>query len=137
MDSQLRAQVVFHLTGRRGHDAAQPATLAGLRPALMSAYRDLEALRYDFPVILAHGNGDFAHALSDAVDATLRAVATPGVSGESLRRRALKIEREIRRLTAHGSRGTLLQLWDQAVAALGTGDALAAKYRRQLYCLLY
>ncbi|HSW33124.1 MAG TPA: hypothetical protein VLH36_05855, partial [Steroidobacteraceae bacterium] len=118
MDSQLRAQVVFHLTGRRGHDEAQLATLAGLRPALMSAYRDLESLRYDFPVILAHGNGDFAHSLSDAVDAALRAVATPGVSGESLRRRALKIEREIRRLAAHGTRGTLLQLWDKAVAAL-------------------
>ena len=121
MDSQLRAQVVFHLTGRRGHDEAQPTTLAGLRPALMSAYRDLDSLRYDFPVILAHGDGDFAQSLSDAVDAALRAVATPGVSGESLRRRALKIEREIRRLAAHGARGTLLQLWDQAVAALGAG----------------
>jgi ferredoxin len=53
------------------------------------------------------------------VDVALRAVATPGVSGESLRRRALKIEREIRRLAARGTRGTLLQLWDQAVAALG------------------
>jgi ferredoxin len=119
MDSQLRAQVVFHLTGRRGHDEVQPATLAGLRPALMSAYRDLESLRYDFPVILAHGDGDSAHSLSDVVDAALRAVATPGVAGESLRRRALKIEREIRRLAAHGTRGTLLQLWDEAVAALG------------------
>jgi ferredoxin len=119
MDSQLRAQVVFHLTGRRVHDEAQPATLDGLRPALMSAYRDLESLRYDFPVILAHGNGDFARSLSDAVDVALRAVATPGVSGESLRRRALKIEREIRRLAARGTRGTLLQLWDKAVAALG------------------
>jgi ferredoxin len=121
MDSQLRAQVVFHLTGRRGHDEAQPTTLAGLRPALMSAYRDLDSLRYDFPVILAHGDGDFAQSLSDAVDAALRAVATPGVAGESLRRRALKIEREIRRLAAHGARGTLLQLWDQAVAALRAG----------------
>jgi hypothetical protein len=125
MDSQLRAQVVFHLTGRRGHDEAQPTTLAGLRPALMSAYRDLDSLRYDFPVILAHGDGDFAQSLSDAVDAALRAVATPGVSGESLRRRALKIEREIRRLAAHGARGTLLQMWDQAVVALGAGADVA------------
>ena len=121
MDSQLRSQVVFHLTGRREHDEAQLATLAGLRPALMSAYRDLDSLRYDFPVILAHGDGDFAQSLSGAVDAALRAVATPGVAGESLRRRALKIEREIRRLAAHGTRGTLLQLWDKAVAALGAG----------------
>jgi len=121
MDSQLRAQVVFHLTGRRGHDEAPPATLAGLRPALMSAYRDLDSLRYDFPVILAHGDGDFAQSLSDVVDAALRAVATPGVAGEGLRRRTLRIEREIRRLAAHGARGTLLQLWDQAVAALGAG----------------
>ena len=71
MDSQLRAQVVFHLTGRRGNDEAQPATLAGLRPALMSAYRDLDSLRYDFPVILAQGDGDFAQSLSGAVDAAI------------------------------------------------------------------
>ena len=118
MDSHLRSQVVFHLTGRRAHDEAQPATLAGLRPALMSAYRDLESLRHDFPVILAHGDAEVAHSLSDAVDAALRTVAAPGVSGESMRRRTLKIEREIRRLAARGTRGTLLQLWDQAVAAL-------------------
>ena len=120
MDNQLRAQVVFHLTGRRGQDEAQPVTLAGLRPALMSGYRDLEALRHDFPVILASGQGESAYSLSDSVDAALRAVATPGVSGESMRRRALKIEREVRRLAARGTRGTLLQLWDRAVAALRT-----------------
>jgi len=69
-----------------------------------------------------HGDGDFAQPLSDVVDAALRAVATPGVAGESLRRRALKIEREIRRLAAHGTRGTLLQLWDKAVAVLGASE---------------
>jgi hypothetical protein len=121
MDSHLRAQVVFHLTGRRGQDEAQLAALAGLRPALMSAYRDLESLRYDFPVVLSDDAGEYARSLSDVVQAALRAVATPGVSGESLRRRALKIEREVRRLAAHGTRGTLLQLWDKAVAALRTG----------------
>ena len=41
------------------------------------------------------------------------------MAGESLRRRALKIEREIRRPRAAGTRGTLLQLWDKAVATLG------------------
>jgi ferredoxin len=121
MDSHLRAQVVFHLTGRRGQDEAQQATLAGLRPALMSAYRDLESLRYDFPVILSDDAGEYARSLSDAVDAALRAVATPGVPGEGMRRRTLRIEREIRRLAARGTRGTLTQLWDLAVTALGAG----------------
>ena len=107
MDSHLRAQVVFHLTGRRGQDEAQQATLAGLRPALMSAYRDLESLRYDFPVILGDDAGEYALSLSDVVDAALRAVATPGVPGEGVRRRTLRIEREIRRLAARGTRGTL------------------------------
>jgi ferredoxin len=37
-----------------------------------------------------------------------------------MRRRALRIEREIRRLAARGTRGTLTQFWELAVTALAT-----------------
>lgn len=94
-----------------------------MRPALMAAYRDLHGLRYDFPVILATSGGDRMLSLSAAVDAALRAVAPPGVAGEALRRRGLKIEREIRRLAAAGERGMLSELWERAVQALAAdGD---------------
>jgi len=123
MDRQLKSQVVFHLTGRHAEPAASAAAVTGMRPALMAAYRDLHALRYDFPVILATSGRDRLLSLSAAVDAALRAVAPPGVAGEALRRRGLKVERGIRRLAAAGEHGTLSELWDRAVQSLAAdGD---------------
>ncbi len=118
MDRQLRSQVVFHLTGRHVEGGTGESAVAGMRPALMAAYRDLHALRYDFPVILATSGGERVLSLSAAVDAALRAVAPPGVAGEALRRRGLKIERGICRLAVAGERGTLSELWERAVQAL-------------------
>jgi len=125
MDKQLRSHVVFHLTGRHVEGGTGEPAVAGMRPALMAPYRHLDALRYDFPVILATAGRERVLSLSAAVDAALRAVAPPGVAGEALRRRGLKVEREIRRLTAAGERGTLSELWERAVQALAVdgGDA--------------
>jgi hypothetical protein len=126
MDKQLKAQVVFHLTGRHASgDAA--ATAAGMRPALLAAYRDLDALRYDFPVVFTGTAGESIRSLSSIVGAALRQVAPPGVPGEAMRRRGLRIERELRRLAAAGVRGAVGELWDraaQAVAPAGDGAFL-------------
>ena len=137
MDKQLRAQVVFHLTGRHAAGEAAEAAVSGMRPALMAAYRDLHARRYDFPVIFAGGGDEYVQSLSAIVDAALRVVAPPGVPGEALRRRGLKIEHEIRRRAAAGESGTLAELWErtvQIVAPSGDGAFLhdAAKVRRAL-----
>jgi len=137
MDKQLKAQVVFHLTGRHADGDAQAAAVSGLRPALMAGYRNLESLRHDFPVIFAGAEGDSVRSLAATVDAALRIVAPPGVAGEALRRRALQVEREIRRLAAAGERGTLAELWEravQAVAPAGDGAFLhdVGKVREQL-----
>ena len=122
MDKPLRAQVLFHLTGR--HAAGEPATATGLRPALMAAYRNLDLLRYDFPVIFTGGGSEYAQSLTASVDAALRNVAPPGVTGEALRRRAFRIEREVYRLAAVGESGTLSELWTRAVQAVAPpGDA--------------
>jgi hypothetical protein len=120
MDSQLRAQVVFHLTGRHSGAEAPASTVSGLRPALLAAYRNLDSLRYDFPVVLS-GGVDCARSLTGIVDGVLRAVAPQGVPGEAMRRRVLRIEKEIRRQVAAAVNGTLRQLWD------GATDALAAQ----------
>ena len=119
MDSHLRSQVVFHLTGRRTETDALESGVSGLRPALLAAYRDLDALRYDFPLVLCGGE-DYVQSLSAAVDRVLRKLAPEGVTGEGMRRRVLKVEREIRRQVAAGARGTLLQLWDKASDTLAT-----------------
>jgi ferredoxin len=119
MDSHLRSQVVFHLTGRRTETDALESTVPGLRPALLAPYRDLDALRYDFPLVFCGGE-DYVQSLSGAVDRVLRKLAPEGVTGEGMRRRVLRVEREIRRQVTDGARGTLLQLWDKASDTLAT-----------------
>jgi len=57
MNTALQEQTVFHLTGRRPADTLEPVAGRKLRPALISRYRDLTRLRYDFPVVLASGGG--------------------------------------------------------------------------------
>lgn len=124
MDKQLRSQVVFHLTGRRAQGAAAADVVQGMRPALMAPYRALDALRYDFPVVLPADGSAPACSLTAVVDAALRAVAPAGVAGEAQRRRALRIEREIRRAVAAGERAPLTELWDRAAMTLvPPGDA--------------
>ena len=127
MDSQLRSQVVFHLTGRQPDDAGAEQRLpAGLRPALLAQYRDLDSIRHDFPVVLAQGPGEYVVSLTAAVDGALRAVAPQGSQGEAMRKRALHIERLIRKAVAQGARSTLLRAWDDAVA--GSDEA----WRREM-----
>ncbi|MEY2919142.1 MAG: hypothetical protein RL261_447, partial [Pseudomonadota bacterium] len=129
MDSQLRSQVVFHLTGRQPDEAgAQRELPAGLRPALLARFRNLESIRHDFPVVLATGPGEYAVALTAAVDGALRAAAPQGPHGEAMRKRALHIERLIRKTAAEGVPGTLLQAWDRAVADAAVDD----EWRREM-----
>ena len=131
MDSHLRSQVVFHLTGRRPAADAPDVEISGLRPALMAAYRDLDSLRYDFPVVLCDG-ADGVQPLSTVVDRILRKVAPEGVQGEAMRRRVLRVEKEIRMLVTVGARGRLGELWDSASAALAAtvDEAFVVDLRR-------
>ena len=57
MDAELRERAAFYLTGQRGaeHDAAEERDM---RPALFAGYRDLTALRYDFPIVLLKDSPD-------------------------------------------------------------------------------
>jgi ferredoxin len=131
MDSHLRSQVVFHLTGRRPAAEAPAGAVSGLRPALFAAYRDLDLLRYDFPVVFCGGE-ECVQPLKAVVDRVLRRLAPEGVAGEAMRRRVLKVEKEIRKLVSAGTRGTLTQLWDKAVDALSAkaDDAFVRDVRR-------
>ena len=129
MDSQLRSQVVFHLTGRQSDDDGTGQLLpAGLRPALLAPYRKLESIRHDFPVVLAAGPGEYVVSLTAAVDGALRTAAPQGLQGEAMRKRALHIERLIREAVTNGAPDSLLQAWDTAVAGAGNDDA----WRREM-----
>lgn len=84
MHADFQAQLAFHLTGQKL--AAMEAF--ELIPALLARYRDLSALRYDFPLVLSK-DGAF-HRLSTLVDEALQG------KDEKTRAQALRREREIR-----------------------------------------
>lgn len=129
VDSQAVDPLVFYATGR------QPAGRApsGWWPALLAPYRDLTNLRYDFPLVLTQNGDAPVVSLSDAINALLQKIAPSGPAGEKLRRTVLHIEREIRTMAAEGVEGTLVQLWEKAVAKLD--DAAAGEARSALGAL--
>jgi hypothetical protein len=116
MDSQLRSHVIFHLAGQAGTTALQSTSLPdGLRPALMAPYRRLDALRHDFPLVLTDDARECIASLSAAIDTALRKVAPPGTAGEGLRKRALLVEKGVRRRVMNGESGPLRSVWDAVV----------------------
>jgi len=124
MQAKQQDQLVFHLTGRRQGDGLKGIEGLDLRPALLAPYRDLAALRHDFPVVLDKrlGGPEFVRSLSSVVDAVLKDVAPRGIEGERLRRHALQLEAEIRRAVGAGAGGALTELWAIAAAQLGSRE---------------
>jgi hypothetical protein len=123
MDAQLRAQIAFHLTGKRTGQDLEAIDGLDLRPALFAGYRTLDTLRYDFPLVLTANGVDASRvqSLSRLIDGALQAVAPRGPEGERLRRQVLRQEREIRALVGEGAVGTLSALWESAARRLATG----------------
>ncbi len=127
MVTQPQDQVVFHMTGKPAGDGLLPLT-NGLRPALLSPYADLTALRYDFPLVLRDdveqpaAQPHFVASLSALTSEVLGDLAPRGPEGERLRRHVVRLERELRRLTAEGSTGRLSELWAAAAERIGQAD---------------
>ena len=121
MEADTQAQVAFFLTGRRPSDQLDAVAGLELRPALFAGYRDLNQLRYDFPLLLVEGAGTapFAQSLSAVFDTAL-ASAARGSDGERIRKHALRMEQEMRTLAAAG-KTTFSALWDKAAARLAKG----------------
>jgi hypothetical protein len=124
MQAKQQDQLVFHLTGKRQGRGLAAIDGLDLRPALLAPYRDLGALRHDFPLVLDDrvGGPEFVHSLSGLVDAVLKDVAPRGIEGERVRRHGLQLEREIRRAVDAGASGTLAELWAMAAAKLGARE---------------
>lgn len=117
--SPLLAHMAFHLTGKRSRGGLDAISEVDLRPALFGGYRDLASLRYDFPLVLTQGVKDATavQSLSGLFDDILKRSAD-GAEGERLRIHALRLEREIRLLTANGAGGLLSEIWGEAARRL-------------------
>jgi hypothetical protein len=115
MQAERQAHIAFHLTGRVPQGEA---AVAGneLTPAILAGYRDLTALRYDFPLVL--GAEGKVQSLSALFDAALKELPLSG-DRDRVARHALRLEREIRAQAAAGTGGSLFQLWDAAAEKLG------------------
>jgi hypothetical protein len=134
MQVEHQAHIAFHLTGRVPQGEGDALARSDLRPALLAGYRNLTALRYDFPLVLVSngGDGQSVQSLSVLFDGALKEVAGNG-DGERIRKHAGRLEREIRKLVAEGETGTLSKLCDAAAARSGTkNDELLAKSLKSL-----
>ncbi len=124
MAAKFQDQTVFHMTGKRS-GAGFAALQAGFRPALLAAYRDLTRLRYDYPVVLLERDigTDYVKSLSSVMGDLIADIAPRGIEGERLRKHLLRLEHEIRTLTAEGPAGTLTEVWPLAAKkAAGRDD---------------
>ena len=92
---------------------------SSLRPALFAGYQDLTQLRHDFPLVLVADRNDtlFAQPLSGLIDRALETAAR-GLDAERIRKHAMRVEQEIRRLVSVGETGSLSALWDRAASHL-------------------
>jgi ferredoxin len=138
MQVETQAHIAFHLTGRLPQGAFDALTQSELHPAILAGYRDLTALRYDFPLVLmrAGGGGQSVQSLSGLIDGALKSVAVDS-DAERVTRHAIRLEREIRKLVAEGVTGSLLKLFDSGAERLGTkADELLAKSLKSLRAAL-
>lgn len=123
----------FYFTGQKTGEGLYDIDRDAFHPALFSSYKNLSALRYDFPLVLFKGCDEepCLRSLSDIFNDLLREIAPRGNDGERLRKHLLNLEGEIRTLARDGNTGTLLELWELAETNLhvkagnnGAGTAL-------------
>jgi hypothetical protein len=134
MEADTQAHVAFFLTGRRPGEYLDSVEGLDLRPALFAGYRDLTPLRYDFPLVLESNGaqGAAVSSLSGLFDKAFEKVAA-GADGERVRKQGLRLEQEIRALTAAGVTGKLSELWERAATCgAAQGDAAFGDSQRRL-----
>jgi hypothetical protein len=119
MQAEHQALIAFHLTGRISGGAFDALAQSDLQPAILAGYRDLTALRYDFPIVLirAGGDGKPVQSLSGLFDGALKDIAD--CDADRVSKQAYRLEREIRTLVAEGAAGSLSKIWDVAAADIG------------------
>jgi hypothetical protein len=123
MEPKLQEHLAFHLTGKRVGSGLEAPEGLGLRPALLAPYRNLNTLRYDFPLVLIQTDAPEAcvQSLSGVMDHLLQDIAPRGLDGERTRKHVLKLESEMRALVAEGASSTLSDVWETAAKLVTAG----------------
>jgi hypothetical protein len=132
MEKTLYELRTFHLTGRKiDEDFANPGAL-DLVPALLSGYRDLTQLRYDYPLVLVESGDHFVKSLSAVTNGILQKIAPEGIEGERIRKNVLSLELEMRSLSAEKGGGSLSKLWESAAGRLLSESDLLGEEKKLL-----
>lgn len=133
MEANLQHQIAFFLTGRRVESSLQPFD-SRFRPSLLSRYRDLTSLRYDFPVVLNHEGGldrtvlSLTRLVDDAVGELDAAH-----DRDRIARHGYRLERELRRDLAGRGTGDFCAMWHAAAARLATDDTCVQDSAKRLW----
>ena len=119
------ARRVFHLGSAPARAGLDAVPLRGLMPALAGRYRDLAALRYDYPIVLLDEpwHGEVVQPLSTVMDNLLGAMADQD-DLDRVAAHVLALERHIRAAVLGGERGSLSTLWARAEASLVAASGL-------------
>ncbi len=114
-DGRLKQLLRIHLGPGEYPKEPSVGTPPALTPALFSAYRDLEDLRYDFPAVLLEADSErVAMPLSELIDELIARQAPAGAAGERLRRDLYRLERTIKALSTNAAEQRLDKLWAAA-----------------------
>jgi hypothetical protein len=133
MEKTLYELRTFHLTGERIDKGFANLGQLDLVPALLSRYRDLTRIRYDYPLVLVRGSGDLSlRSLSGVIDGVAKEIAPEGIEGERIRKNLLSLESEIRSLSWESGGGTLSKLWDAAASKILSDPDLSAEEKELL-----
>ncbi len=125
MEAELQSHIAFHLTGKRPSDGLELIAEQQMRPALMAQYRDLSALRHDYPVVLVEGAepASCVQSLSAIFDDLAAKLLVVDPQPERTVLHLRRMEREMRVAVLGGAQGTLNSLWNSLTAKLtAAGD---------------
>jgi ferredoxin len=114
----LTALLDFHRYGRRQPHAVPDARAARPIPALLHPYRDLAAVRHEYPLCVTGAYDAPVRPLTAIVDEVIAEVTEEGELGERRRRHVLQVEEKIRRLSEESPGARLGDAWKEATDAL-------------------
>lgn len=118
-DDALSELADFHLYGRRGPRAVPAEDAERPVPALLYPYRDIAAIRHDYPVCVSDSVETPVRPLREIVDEILARLGDSG-EGESEPRRhdILLLESQMRRVCDDDGPAPLTRVWDRAAQQL-------------------
>ena len=111
-DGLLKQLLRIHLSPPQRSQETEVLGVSALTPAVFGAYRDLNDLRYDYPVVLLDRDAEgIAVPLSGLLDELIGVQTANDAVGERYRRDLYKLERTIKALATEAGERRLGALW--------------------------